>query len=315
MTRSLASETVPITRTRSPVTSPWYSSWSTCDRSTLMAAGPPAAMTAPSRPITMTCPAIHSTRPTSTIGMSSAAPTPTHSTDIKPTPTSAIASALLNPRRFDMLGSLDAPTRARRLPFVRNQRRVAQMLGSEPDLQLVRPNDLAHEEVVGAVITRLCRLPRHRPRLLQDDFVGMEQAGDLRGNLLPASRRPRDQRHLGHVVGHGNAHAAKRLDPLRDGVDHPALFIEVLVEEQVELVEGWPADLPVVLLVQIPQGHGVDQQLVEILGADAANRRVERDGNVSHRPVVLELLGVRGVPLGQREVVLSLAHDPSSLRY
>src|SRR5437867_4847983 len=163
-----------------------------------MAAGPPAAMTAPSRPITMTCPAIHSTRPSSTIGMSSAAPTPTHSTDIKPTP---IASAVLNPRRFVMLPSLDAPTRARRLPFVRNQRRVAEMLGSEPDLQLVRPNDLAHEEVVGAVITRLCRLPRHRPRLLQDDFVGMEQSGDLRGNLLPASRRPRDQRHLGHVVG------------------------------------------------------------------------------------------------------------------
>src|SRR5207245_3873593 len=171
------------------------------------------------RPPPLTFPATLSARRPRTIGMSSAAPTPTHGTDIKPTPTIAIASALLNPRRFVMLGSLDAPTRARRLPFVRNQRRVAQMLGSEPDLQLVRPNDLAHEEVVGAVITRLCRLPRHRPRLLQDDFVGMEQSGDLRGSLLPASRRPRDQRHLGHVVGHGNAHAAKRLDPLRDGVD------------------------------------------------------------------------------------------------
>src|SRR3989442_13896244 len=113
-----------------------------------MAAGPPAAMTAPSRPITMTCPAIHSTRPTSTIGMSSAAPTPAHSTDIKPTPTSAIASRVLNRRRFDLLGSLDAPWRARRLPFVRNQRRVAAILGTGPDLQPVRPDDHAHEEVV-----------------------------------------------------------------------------------------------------------------------------------------------------------------------
>src|SRR5262249_9661077 len=73
-------------------------------------------------------------------------------------------------------------------------------------------------------------------------------------NVLTGARRPRDQRHLGHVVGHGDAHAAKRLDPLRKGVDQSALFIEVLVEEQVELIEGRSADLPVVLLVQIPQG-------------------------------------------------------------
>jgi len=62
-----------------------------------------------------------------------------------------------------------------------------------------------------------------------------------------------------------------------------SLFVEVLVEEQVKLIKGRPADLPVVLLVQIPQGHGIDQQLVEILYADAANRRVERDGNGASR--------------------------------
>jgi hypothetical protein len=81
--------------------------------------------------------------------------------------------------------------------------------------------------------------------------MGMGQSGDLRRDLLAASRRPRDERHLGHVVGHGDAHAAQRLDPLRDGVDQAALFIEVLVEEQVELVEGRPADLPVVLLLAL----------------------------------------------------------------
>src|SRR5207249_5310173 len=114
---------------------------------------------------------------------------------------------------------------------MREQGPVPEIVGNEPDLQLVRPNDVAHEEVVGAVIARLRRLPRHRPRLLQDDFMGMKQSGDLRGNLLTLSRRSRDQRHLRHIMSHGDAHAAQRLDPFRDGVDQLSLFVEVRSEE------------------------------------------------------------------------------------
>jgi hypothetical protein len=78
----------------------------------------------------------------------------------------------------------------------------------------------------------------------------MEQPRELHGNLLAAAGRARDQgRRLRHVVRHRETHAAQRLDPLGDGVHQLALFSEVLVEEEVELVERRPTDLPVVLLV------------------------------------------------------------------
>jgi len=69
------------------------------------------------------------------------------------------------------------------------------------------------------------------------------------GNLLAAAGRTRDQGRLRHVVRHRETHTAQRLDPLGDGVHQLALFSEVLVEEEVELVERRPTDLPVVLLV------------------------------------------------------------------
>ena len=106
----------------------------------------------------------------------------------------------------------------------------------------------------------------------------MQQPRNLHRHFVAAARRARNQRCLRHVVGHGDAHAAQRLDPLRDGVHEFALLIEVLVEEKMELVERRPADLPVVFLVQVPQRHGVGQELVEIAGAGGADRGVERDG-------------------------------------
>ena len=45
----------------------------------------------------------------------------------------------------------------------------------------------------------LGRLARHRARLLQDDFVRMQQTGDLHRRLFAPARRPRNQRHLGDV--------------------------------------------------------------------------------------------------------------------
>jgi hypothetical protein len=41
----------------------------------------------------------------------------------------------------------------------------------------------------------------------------------------------------------------------------------VLVEEQVQLVEGRPGHLPVMLLVQIGQRDGVGEQLIQVLDA------------------------------------------------
>src|SRR5258705_5196854 len=82
-------------------------------------------------------------------------------------------------------------------------------------------------------------------------------------------------------------HAAQRLDPLGDGVHQLTLFIEVFVEEQVELVERRSADLPVVPLVEVPHGHGVGEELVEILDTGGAGRGVEGDGQPGYRAVGL----------------------------
>ena len=49
------------------------------------------------------------------------------------------------------------------------------------------------------------------------------------------------------------------MNALGDGVDDLDLLIEVLVEEEMELIEGGASDLPVVLLIHVAQGDGVGQ--------------------------------------------------------
>jgi len=84
-----------------------------------------------------------------------------------------------------------------------------------------------------------CRLPRDIEATLDDDLVGFEESGDLDLNPFPAARTTRDAGHLGHITTHGDGDAAEELDSLGDGVDHLNLLVEVFVEEEVELVEGW----------------------------------------------------------------------------
>jgi hypothetical protein len=55
------------------------------------------------------------------------------------------------------------------------QRHLDGVLGHEPHLQLVAPDYIADDQVVGAVVATLGRAPCHRARLLQDDFVGVQQ--------------------------------------------------------------------------------------------------------------------------------------------
>jgi hypothetical protein len=66
-------------------------------------------------------------------------------------------------------------------------------------------------------------------------------------------------------VGHGDA--AQGLDPLGHEVDELGLFLVVLVEQQVQLVEGVAPQEPVVFLVQAGQIYGVGQDMVEQLAA------------------------------------------------
>jgi len=55
------------------------------------------------------------------------------------------------------------------------------------------------------------------------------------------------------------------LDPFGKRVDELELFTGVLVEQQVELVEGRPCHQPVVLLVQGIKEHGVGEDSVQVL--------------------------------------------------
>src|SRR5205809_1030751 len=80
-------------------------------------------------------------------------------------------------------------------------------------------------------------------------------------------RRTRDERGLGHVVRHRDADAAEQLNPFRDRIDELVLFAEMLVEQQMQLIEGRPRHLPVVFLVEIAQRDRVGEQLIQILHA------------------------------------------------
>src|SRR5687767_8863554 len=68
------------------------------------------------------------------------------------------------------------------------------MLGHEPGLQLVTPNDLAYDQIVGSVVPAVRCEASHRSRFLEDDFMGMQQAGDLHGHFFATLRWTRNQR-------------------------------------------------------------------------------------------------------------------------
>ena len=132
---------------------------------------------------------------------------------------------------------------------------------------------------------------------LDDEFVGLEEAGDLDGHLFPAAGRARDAGGLACIAAHGDGDAAEELNALGDGVDHLDLLVEVLIEEEVKLVEGRAGDLPVVLLVHVAQGDGVGQELVELGDHVGANFGAERVRHVLNDGAeLLDLLRV-GVPV------------------
>ena len=83
---------------------------------------------------------------------------------------------------------------------------------------------------------------------------------------------------FGDVAAHGDGDAAEELDALGDGVDHLDLLVEVLIEEEMELVEGGAGDLPVVLLVHVAEGDGVGEELVELADHVGADVGVEAGG-------------------------------------
>jgi hypothetical protein len=93
-------------------------------------------------------------------------------------------------------------------------------------------------------------------------------------------------------MGHAGRNSAQRLDAFCNFVDQVRLLTGVFVEEQVELVKGRPAHLPMTLLVKIAQSDRVNERLVEKLHRFTAHflgeakRQLRRD--------VVETLCLRG---------------------
>src|SRR5262245_9507599 len=83
---------------------------------------------------------------------------------------------------------------------------VDDVLRQEPDLELVTPDDVAHDEIICPIVARLRRAARHRSCLFEHDFVSMEESRDLCRRFLAALGWPGNQGRLGDVRCHRNAH-------------------------------------------------------------------------------------------------------------
>jgi hypothetical protein len=53
------------------------------------------------------------------------------------------------------------------------------------------------------------------------------------------------------------------------------LFLEVLIKEQMDAVEVRSRSLPVMLLVQVPERHGIGKKLIQVIDAGGRDRYVQ----------------------------------------
>ena len=119
--------------------------------------------------------------------------------------------------------------------------------------------------------------------------MGFQQPRQHGRDFLDPVRRPRDAGDLGDVARIADGDAAQRLDALGDHVDQFELLAGVLVEEQVQLVEGRAAHQPVMLLVQRIQNLSVGQRLIEKLAREHPRVVRQREGELPHGAELLEL--------------------------
>ena len=182
-------------------------------------------------------------------------------------------------------------TRPRRLAarLLLDEWHVHDVLRDEPDLQLVAAQDVAHQQVVRAPVGVLLGLVDRVADLLEDGLVGVERPMDHRRDVLGAVGRAIDRRQLGGVARVTDGDPAEALDPLGEQVDDLGLLLGVLVEQQVELVEGRPGDEPVVLLVERVEDHRVGEDLVEQPAALGPRLLGQGDRQQSGRPEALDL--------------------------
>jgi hypothetical protein len=89
---------------------------------------------------------------------------------------------------------------------------------------------------------------------------------------------------------HCDTDTPKQLNSFGDRVHEFYLLAVMLVEEQMELIEGGTRHLPMRLLVKVAEGHGVGQQLVELSGHFQTDRLLKCEWQqVAHCSVGLNL--------------------------
>lgn len=166
------------------------------------------------------------------------------------------------------------------------------MLGQEPHLRLAGADD-AGDEQVGAALVALRRDPGGGvPRVDQDPLVRVEEPRQHDGDRLHAVRRPGNRRQLGDVARVSDRDAAEALDPLGQLVHDGQLGLGVLVQHEVERVEGRPAHEPVVLLVEGVQDLRVGEYAVQPLTGVHAGVVAEADRQLLERAERLGLLAL-----------------------
>lgn len=171
------------------------------------------------------------------------------------------------------------------------------MLGQEPHLCLAGADDVGDEQVGAALVALPGEPGGGVPGVDQDPFVRVEEPRQHDGDRLDAVRRPGYRSQLRDVARVSDRDAAEALDPLGQRVNDGQLGFRVLVQHQVERVEGSPAHEPVVLLVEGVQDLRVGEYAVQPLARVHAGVVAETDRQLLERA---ERLGLGALLMQQR---------------
>src|SRR5262245_15840206 len=91
---------------------------------------------------------------------------------------------------------------------------IHHVLRDKPHLQFVPTDDVADDQIIGTVVTRLRRAASHGMCFLQDNLMRVQQARNLYRWLFTTLRRPWNQRGLRNIVRHRDTHATQQLNAL-----------------------------------------------------------------------------------------------------
>ncbi len=186
---------------------------------------------------------------------------------------------------------ISAPrARADKLPFRRLffDSGSNELLGDEPHLKFVRPENLADQKIVGAIVAVLFGGFGRFASFFDDQFVCLKQPIQLHVHIFPAARRTLDARRLGDIGGHGDRNSAQCLNSLGDRVHQFHLLVEMFVEEKMKLIKRRAENLPVMFLVHIAERHCVGQDLIQPFTVGLPDLIVQGDLPVYHRSELLD---------------------------